>query len=196
MDQNRGSVASQKRDALGWVAIAVFWIILYALGEPLPFSDDLFLTGAAINMAAGHGFTNPFCPEYYTLGSTQFYYYLPLHSYILAGWIKLFGLSRSSLAFFQCTASALACFGLWRVMRDEKTGLFLPLGISVCVAIYLGSMGLRPEALGLAFMAWGTLLLKSKSWLSWALCGEAIFLSLITSPTLIALGCVFKIQKV
>ncbi|MEI9998569.1 MAG: hypothetical protein WDO13_05075 [Verrucomicrobiota bacterium] len=88
---------------------------------------------------------------------------------------------------FQCLASLLASLGLWRLLRDEKSGWILSLAVSVCVAIFLGSVGLRPDALGLALFAWGALPFEAGSRSGWALCSLSLFLSAITCPNFIPL---------
>ena len=164
--------------------VVFFWVFLYGYGYPLPMTDDLYFIGAAMNMAAGHGYANPYSLRLEMVGSQDhFYAYVPLHSYVLAGWIKMFGLSFRSLAFFQCLAGAVASWGFGKLLEFRFRGYFLSLMVCSSVAVYLGVFGLRPDALALAFLGLGTCILRCQSLVRWALCAFSLFLSLITAPT-------------
>ncbi len=67
-------------------------------------------------------------------------------------------------------------------MRGLTTRLFLPLGICISVAIFLGSTGLRPDSLGLALLALGAWMLRDTAPFAWAMCSLCLWLSLIACP--------------
>jgi hypothetical protein len=170
------------RDSLVWVLIPTFWAVLFVLGFPFPFTDDLWYIGAALQLHTAGQYANPSCPFLATFGAMDpFYAYPPLYDYVLAGWLKVAGVSRASLALFQCGAGAVACLGLWRLLRRDN-GWFLPVGVTVTTATLLSSEGLRPDALGLGLLACGAWIMRFPSRLAWAWCGLALFLAVTTSP--------------
>ena len=181
-----GAGSNEKRranDCLGWIVIPGMWLILYAMGQPFPIADDIWYVGAAFNLSEGKGLANPYCPALAAIGGLDHYYsYGPLYSYVLAGWIDVFGRTRETLAVFQCLAGTCASLGLWRLLRDEFTDILLPGALSLAVATLLCGAGLRPDALGLALLAWGSLLVRFKGVFIWGICSLCLFLAVITSP--------------
>jgi hypothetical protein len=169
------------------LTIAVTWLGLYAAGFPLGFVDDLYFIGPAISLAHGGPFANPWCPaigQIDPFSLSRFFVYLPLHGHVLAGWIMGFGLSTASLLAFQCLMGALATWGLERFMRPAVSAPLASFTLCLCVALYLGGCGLRPEGLALALFAWGLQILRTKSNFAWLACGLALAASMITSPNI------------
>lgn len=159
------------------------WLLLFLLGHPLPFLDDLFFLGGAMNLAAGHGFWNPYCPAITLVDPRpEFFVYMPLHGYVMAGWIKLFGVSRMAFCVFQCLAAALSTWGLWLALRRFSDGLLLPIGLVMSVAVFLGSTGMRPETLGLLLLVWGWVLLEMRTPIALFFAGLLLGASIFTSP--------------
>ncbi len=167
----------------GVAAIVVVWLALWGLGFPLAMFDDLYYIGAALNLVQGHGYVNSYTPAIEIFGvGDKFFCYLPLHSYVLMGWLSLMGVSRMAFTFFQCACGMVACAGLWKLLRTGSGDMRLALAICLCVMIFLGGLGLRPDGLGLAFLAWGLHLPRMKSAWCWFLCAVALFASVFTCP--------------
>src|SRR5881409_235869 len=100
---------------LTWTA--AYCLMLWLLDFPKPMVDDLAYCGAACNLAQGGDYSNPWLLRYHLPGHL-FLVYPPLHSFALAGWLKLFGISARSMTAFPVTmcfvtASSTAAL-LWR----------------------------------------------------------------------------------
>jgi hypothetical protein len=175
------------RDWPGWLFIPLLWAGLFALGFPFPITDDLWYIGAALQLNETGHYANPYCRILETFGAMDpFYAYPPLHSFVLAGWLKVLGVSRVSLELFQCTAGAMASLLLWRLVR-RGGALLVPIGVGITTATLLSGLGLRPDALGLSLLGGGALIMRFPSRLAWAVCGVPLFLAVITSPNFVVL---------
>lgn len=140
----------------------LLFIILWRSDFPKPMCDDLFYTGAGLNMAAGEDFSNPFLVRQ-GFPSHFFFVYPPLHSYAVYGWLILFGISATSLLAFQNLMYFIISACMILVLRRHHAREFLlwlvPLGVT---AVFLRS-GLRPEAFAVALtMAGYTLLIYTR----------------------------------
>jgi hypothetical protein len=156
------------------------WAGLYLLNYPYPMGDDLYFGGTAINLAQGKGYANPYITCY---GAHEhFYAYVPLHAYILAAWLKLFGISRDSLALLQCAAGAAASLALIGLIGNRKRKVFGAVILSLFLATILAGLGLRPDFLGLALLLGGALILRVRSLWAWTLCSFALALTVICTP--------------
>ena len=125
-------------------------------GYPAPFFDDAYFIGAAINLTQHGVFSNPLCESLATIGcANQFFAYMPLHSYVLAGWIKLFGLSTISFHVLYTGLALAVSFLIYRLF--PVTNYSWGVALFICVAVFglLGGAGLRADALGLFFFFWG-----------------------------------------
>src|SRR5882757_2520296 len=93
---------SNQRSPFAWSILGalIFFVILWKMDFPKPIGDDLFYTGAALNMAEGGDFSNPLLARQ-EFPSHYFFVYLPVHSYALYGWLSIFGISTASLLAFQ-----------------------------------------------------------------------------------------------
>lgn len=136
------------------LATVLFYIVLWCLGFPQPTYDDLFYTGAALHMAAGGDFSNPLIARQ-MFPSHYFFVYPPLHSYVLAGWLKVFGISCASQTGFMIVNSIIICAATLSILRRRKApgwALWLvPLG----AAFAFLPAGLRPETLATALVMAG-----------------------------------------
>src|SRR5579863_8170863 len=96
---------------LSWsmLGAAFFFTALCLLDFPKPWVDDLFFCGAGFNLANGGDFSNPLIVRQ-NYPSHYYYVFPPLHSYAIAGWVHLFGISTVSLLAFQAvTYTIIAC---------------------------------------------------------------------------------------
>ncbi len=125
------------------------FLVLWLWEFPKPMMDDLFYAGAGLNLAAGGDFSNPYLAGQ-EFPSHYFFVYTPLHSYVLAGWLKVFGISTASMTGFQGVMFfVIAASTLFLLRRHEAPAWLewlVPLG--VCAAFLRG--GLRVEALATA----------------------------------------------
>jgi hypothetical protein len=141
----------QKLAFVGAVAVlALWWLMLFGLGYPKPHFDDIFFVGPAINLAEGRGLANPFIKTWAAQFQTdRFFLQPPFHSYLVSGWIKLFGLSANSLCAFVITC----CFGtglcLIQLGRRAGLGWISVMAVSVLASTWSLRSGMRPDAAGL-----------------------------------------------
>ncbi len=177
------------------IPIVVFWTILFFLGYPLPSKDDIFFTGAAINLAKGGEFTNPYIESWNNvLSSGKFYFQPPFHSYTLAGWLKIAGISTNSLLFFQYLCYILFSLASALIFRAYNFPRVTAFGITILFAIWhcnpnpYHSTGFRQDALGMAFLALGLLLMTKDIWWTYFLSFCLLESAVLTAPINIAYG--------
>ncbi|HBE18131.1 MAG TPA: hypothetical protein DDW51_11065 [Cyanobacteria bacterium UBA11367] len=183
-----------------WLPIVVFWTVLFMFGYPLPNIDDLFFTGAAINLAKGQDFTNPYLEVWNSaLSSGKFYFQPPFYSYTLAGWIKLTGISTTNLRLFQylCyNVFSLSAALLLRFYKFPKYTVFCTTFLFAAWHCnpnpYCGS-GFRQDALGMAFLALGLWLLSGRNWWRYFLGFSFVESAAFTSPISVAYAFPFTV---
>jgi hypothetical protein len=142
-------------------AIVGFWVCVLLSGQPAPFIDDIFYTGAAINFA-NHGvmynphlrFTWPFL--------TSFDIYPPTEQFALGYWLAFWGISTTSmLSFFMvCNmVSSLAAARLVSYFKLHSINILISVLIIANTVLFLG---LRVEAFSLACILTGIVLVLTK----------------------------------
>ncbi|HZV36671.1 MAG TPA: hypothetical protein VFB72_18990 [Verrucomicrobiae bacterium] len=140
----------------------LFFAALWLLDFPKPTYDDLFQAGAAFHMAQGGDFSNPLIQRQ-EFPSHYFFVYPPLNSYLLAGWLKLFGISATSVTaygIFNCIVVSIAT--IW-VLRRHGASVWLQWFVPLGVAFGLLLLGLRPEPLAVALAMTGFAITESES---------------------------------
>jgi hypothetical protein len=149
---------------LGFAFIIVYWVLLFFDQYPAPYLDDGFFIGAALNLAQHGVFSNPLCDCFATIGcSDHFFAYMPFHSYVLAAWIKLAGISTLSFCAFYAGLSLAVSLLIFRFI---PAGKYAPLhAVLICFTVYefLGGVGFRPDSLGLCLFLIGINVCQSKS---------------------------------
>ena len=130
-------------------AAAALFAVLWLLGFPIPFVDDLFMIGAALNMAGGGDFSNPLITRQ-GFPSHYFFAQPPTHSYVLLGWLKVFGISAGSLTGFQLTMFFLTAAATIAILRRHSAPRWLEWLIGPAVIVGLIPCGLRMEPLAIA----------------------------------------------
>jgi len=144
--------------ALGGL-LALLWLFLWKAGWPLPNGDDGFFAGAGINLARTGHLANPWISGWmhYIDGAhtDRFFIHPPFFPYAMALWLKIFGISASSLTGFACAAGATAAWAIARLLRLLGAGWPAAAAGSLMVSAYALSRGLRPETLGLALFLVG-----------------------------------------
>uniref|UniRef100_UPI0030DDD447 hypothetical protein n=1 Tax=Argonema antarcticum TaxID=2942763 RepID=UPI0030DDD447 len=184
------------------VAIPIFalWSVLFLLGYPLPCIDDIFFTGAAINLAKGGELTNPYIEAWNSiLSSGKFYFQPPFHSYTLAGWLKIAGISTASLRLFQYLCYNL--FSLYCALILRFYGF--PRLTAICTTILFAawhcnpnpyySTGFRQDALGMAYLALGLWLLTRDKWWRYLIGFGFVESAVLTSPITAAYAVSFAV---
>ncbi|HEY9850411.1 MAG TPA: hypothetical protein V6D28_13175 [Leptolyngbyaceae cyanobacterium] len=180
------------------IPIISFWTVLFLLGYPIPSIDDLFFTGAAINLAKGGELTNPLLEAWNsTLVSGKFYLQPPFHSYTLAAWLKIAGVSTTSLRLFQylcynlfslSCALLLRFYGFPRITALCTTVFF---AAWQCNPNFFYSPGFRQDALGMAYLAFGLWLLTKDNWWRYFLGFTFLESAVFTSPVIAAYAASF-----
>ncbi|MGA3172648.1 MAG: hypothetical protein ABSE62_16730 [Chthoniobacteraceae bacterium] len=121
--------------------------MLAAGGYPFPYVDDPYYIGAGLNLGAGGGLANPLLEN-----TAHFYGYPPLYSFLMAGWLKLFGVSASSMVglyLFMAWLGTLCVVRAFQILNKEFLGWMVAFGYIT----YLTCFGMRPDAFGLCFAA-------------------------------------------
>ena len=114
--------------------------------------DDLFYSGAGMNMAHGGDFSNPYITRYFP-NDHFFFFYPPVYSYVLAGWLKLFGLSAMSATGYQVVTYLLMSLAVMAVIRRNCASGWLYWFVPLAVTGGFLADGLRTEPTAVA-MAW------------------------------------------
>jgi len=125
----------------------VFWVFLMSRGFPFPNMDDCPYLGPALNLANGHGLTNPLLGQ-----QGPFYYYPPIYFHLLAGWLKLWGVGASSVILYY----GIACWlSTWCVIRTfQIAGLEVTGWLAVLALVaYFTCVGVRPDVTSLLFLS-------------------------------------------
>lgn len=104
-----------------WFA-ALFFGFFWLLDFPKPFIDDLFFCGTALNLAGGGGPTNPLLGWF---PGQPFFIRPPVHSYFLAGWLKVFGVSASALTGFQAAMYFCVAAAVIAILRKNQSPAWL-----------------------------------------------------------------------
>lgn len=182
----RRLILAQKRPfwlLLTW--ILVFWLGLYCSGFPHPFGDDLFYIGAAINLIKTGEFINPLLSMWAPETVDRFLVTPPFHSYTLAGWITLFGDRTVSLLFFQCVCYIVFCTFTAAILRHYRFSDASIFVLPIIYATWMSLVGLRPDALGMAYLAIGLWCLTQDSILRYGLGFSFLGAALGTLPVLV-----------
>jgi 4-amino-4-deoxy-L-arabinose transferase-like glycosyltransferase len=151
---NETAAGRRKFPPLSILGAFVFFAILWRLDFPRPSYDDLFQSGAALNMAQGGDFSDPFLVRQ-EFPSHYYFVYPPLHSYLFAGWLKLFGISAVSATAYPMLCCFVIAAATIIILRRHGASVwlewFVPLGVSFGI-LYLA---LRPEPPGIALAMTG-----------------------------------------
>ncbi len=129
-------------------ALALF-IGMWLMDFPKPMVDDLFYTGAGMNLAQGGDLANPLLARQ-NFPSHFFFVYPPLHSYLLGSWLKVFGVNTLSMTAFPMFMYFIAAVSTIAILRRHQAPTWLewlaPLGVSTSMQ----ALGLRSEPVSIA----------------------------------------------
>jgi len=141
---------------LGCVFILAFWGLVSLGDYPAPFIDDMFYIGAALNLVQHGVFSNPYCPMLATIGcADHFFANMPLHDYVLAGWLHVFGISTLSFHVLYVLLALGNSLLIYRFVAHSRLAWAAAIFIAPALYGLLGGAGLRADALGLFFLLAG-----------------------------------------
>ena len=141
----------RQRNLILWPLLwgMAFFCVLWRLDFPKPFFDDLFFIGAALNLAGGGTLSNPLIARQ-QFPTSLYFLHPPVHSFTLAAWLKVFGISASSLTGFQFLMYLLTMGATIAILRRHGAPALLewlvPLGVSTAFL----PVGFRHEPLSAA----------------------------------------------
>jgi hypothetical protein len=158
-----------------------FWLLLREIGYPASFRDDMFYTGAALEIARSGDLVNPWLQGQFP-GLTKFLVYPPFYSEILGGWLAIFGGGLGSLTWFWTFCASVSSFTLASILR-QLLGVSLLNPISMLLLFPpLAYIGFRPEILGYPFWLTGAWLLFRKGRMDRAVGLTMLGSSVLTAP--------------
>lgn len=179
---------------LGLYAIFGFWAFVALKSFPPPFIDDAWYAGAAINLAQHGVFSNPLCESLATIGSAKlFLAYMPLHSYILAGWLRLFGVSTLSFHVFFTLLAFLDTLLIYWFFPKARSSWAIALLIILAVYELLAGVGMRPDSLGLFFLLIGMNVWRARTVAGYFVGNIFLGLAVITFPTVAPMALMFAL---
>ncbi|MBD2578099.1 hypothetical protein [Oscillatoria sp. FACHB-1406] len=135
--------------------IIVFWLILYSFEYPPPGIDDLSFVGTAIHYVQTGDFVNPWMAAWNERLKDRFFIQPPFHAYSLAIWLFLFGVSTKSLLLFNCLCYCIFSGFTALTLEQFKFSRWIALIIPIFYSLWMFRMGLRQDALGMAYLAVG-----------------------------------------
>ena len=142
------------------LGLALLAAVLAARGAPWPNTDDPAFAGVGIELARSGQLWNPFLAGFLTdLHMSRCYLQPPLHSYTMAGWIRLFGVGTESFRAFAWIWYGVGIIGLVRLVRDYGLSTAAGLVLAGCYLLAVAGTGLRPEAEASALLFLGLSLL-------------------------------------
>jgi hypothetical protein len=142
-----------RRDVYALIGIFLTWLVLNRMGRPLPFVDDLFFTGTAINLVKHHAFQNPWVADWMQqFGTQQFYIQPPFHPIFLAVWLHIAGISTASVLAFTDFCGLLISGGIYMLLRQAGSRCSVALFGALVSASFILCYGLRHDADGLALV--------------------------------------------
>ena len=131
----------------------IFFVFLWWLDFPKPHIDDVSYIGASLNMASGGDFSCPYISRQFAEHFA--FFYPPIHSYVLAGWLKIFGISTASLTGFQMIMYLLCAGSAIFILRRHQAPIWIEWLAPLAVANAYITDGLRPEPFAAAFIIVG-----------------------------------------
>lgn len=127
----------------------VLFIALWLMDFPKPMVDDLFYTGAGINLGQGGDLVNPLLARQ-EFPSHFFFVYPPLHSYLLGGWLKLCGINALSMTAFTLLMYFISSVATIVILRRHGAPAWLAWLAPLAVSTSFLAVGLRPEPVSVA----------------------------------------------
>jgi len=139
--------------------MVIFWLVYYLFQYPRPHMDDIFFTGAAMNLVKNREFVNPYIIHWATPVVDRFYVQPPFHTISLAIWLSIWGISTQSLLLFQCVCYVTFSIFTGLTLKIYGFPSIASIFITICFAGWMTVAGLRQDALSMAYCAVGLWLL-------------------------------------
>ncbi len=169
---------------IGIFPLIIFWLSCFLFGLPFSGPDDLFFTGASINLVEKGEFINPWIRLATDRAIDRYYLQPPFHGFTLALWLKIFGISRNSLMLYACFCCLIFSVAIALILRKYKFPHYTALLISIPYAFYGLGISLRMDSTGMAYLALGLWLLTEdkliRYFLGFSFLGAAILSFLVT----------------
>jgi hypothetical protein len=166
--------------------VVAFWLVLAALDLPRPHWDDIWYTDASISLAQTGRLEAPALDHVLqAFGTKTFLLTFPFHSYVLAGWLKVFGVSTAAILLYSSTCGAVASLGLAAVLESLGASLGAIVLAIAFYALHITGYGLRTEMLGYAFLFAGMALVtrEGRGRIAWGIVLAAA--GALTAPNLL-----------
>jgi hypothetical protein len=173
------------------------WLTLWATGWPLPNGDDGFYTGGAIHLVKTGVLANPWLAGWMQwipgVHLDRYFIQPPFQPWVLAAWLKLFGISSASVTGFACLTDALAAWAGAHLLRRLGCSWPAATAAAAMISVYLLTRGLRTDAVGLLVLLAGQILLLAPGRTRWTLgclltmaaCGVQAYLLTVATPVLL-----------
>jgi hypothetical protein len=146
--------------------------------------DDLFMIGAAVEIFRGGDLRNPWLVGQ-LFPSSYYFSQLPLHSWLLAAWLRLCGLGVwPMLSFISLCLVATAC-ALRALFRTVAVRIPLTFAFLI-TAVPMMQNGLRPEVLGLVWVILGAAM-RGRSTFSRYIAASCFGLALLSAARMLPL---------
>jgi hypothetical protein len=140
----------------------VFFLILWLLDFPKPGTDDLFVAGAALNMAEGGDYSNPLIARQ-EFPSHFFFVHPPLHSYVYAVWLRVFGVNSASVTAYPIVNYLIIAVATIAILRRHGASRWFEWCVPLGVSFVMLPLGLRQEPLALSLSMTGFALADADS---------------------------------
>ncbi len=138
------------------IVIITLIILLISKGYPQPYCDDMYVIGAALNMVQGNGFENPYVSIWTdTFPTSKPFYFPPGFSYMLVGWLMVFGTGVGSMLAFQWLSLVIGAGSLTLLLRrwcGQELSVSLIGGLAFLLAFQLEGFRNEVTAYALAFL--------------------------------------------
>jgi len=147
---------------------AALWLVLNLItltGYPAVWVDEIQFADPGIHLALGKGFVSA---AWFNQPSTEFWAsYTPLYSFLLAGWLKVFGISSFAVRSFSLALVTASLLMVWLALKrfaDESQRWRIILALAVCQPIAFLERAGRPDSLSLLLLTATALVFLETSW--------------------------------
>jgi hypothetical protein len=157
-------------DVVALGGVTIMWMALFMTGRPLPFVDDIFFTGTAINLVKHQTFENPWVSDWMRqFGTQQFYIQPPFHPIFLAAWLRIDGISTASVLAYTDFFGLLISSGIYILFRLGGSLRLVAVFGAILSASFILCYGLRHDADGLALVVLASIFWMRSGYAFWFL---------------------------
>ncbi|QYM80480.1 hypothetical protein K0B96_07700 [Horticoccus luteus] len=168
-------------------ALALMGGLLWWLGYPRPHVDDLFFTGASVELAHSGRLLNPWLSVWSaSLGSDKFYAFPPVLPCAQALWIVGFGVSTAGFTAFHILVQTALEICVFQLVRATGGNRVLALCAAGVTALFPLTYGMRPDALALLLVVLGQRMAISNEKWHWAAGAFLSAAAVLTHPLAMA----------